>query len=115
MNREALNRDDVVTQELTSLLFVTTGGFTVSKIADGLTMEILAETSETNSMVDPQSAMRDPEKVLADFNSSGRKKTLALRLSGIFKSAFPDGDPKDKDADGDEDTDGDEDAAPQYP
>ncbi|MEZ5325044.1 MAG: GldG family protein [Verrucomicrobiales bacterium] len=103
LNKEAINTDDVVSEDLTSLLFVLTGGFTEKKLADGLEMKVLAETSESNQYVEPRSAMQDPDKVRADFKASGTKKMLALRLSGKFKTAFPDGPPKEEgEEDGDE-------------
>ena len=105
LNADAINTDDVVSEDLTSLLFVLTGGFTEKKLADGLEMEVLAETSESNQYVEPRSAMENPDKVRADFKASGTKKMLALRLSGKFKSAFPDGAPKGGDDDDDEDAD----------
>ncbi|MGK0186717.1 MAG: ABC-type uncharacterized transport system involved in gliding motility auxiliary subunit [Verrucomicrobiales bacterium] len=94
LNTEAINTEDVVTEDLTSLLFVLTGGFTEKKLADGLSLKVLAETSESNQYVEPRSSMENPDKVRAEFKSSGTKKILAARLSGKFQSAFPDGAPK---------------------
>lgn len=99
LNAEAINTDDVVTEDLTSLLFVLTGGFTEKKLADGLELKVLAETSESNQYVEPRSAMQDPDKTRADFKASGTTKILAARLSGKFTSAFPDGAPKAEDVD----------------
>ena len=105
LTTDAINTDDVVTEDLTSLLFVLTGGFTSQSLADGLEMKVLAETSESNQYVEPRSSMQNPDQVRSDFKASGTKKMLALRLSGNFPSAFPDGAPKDEE---DEEEDDDE-------
>ena len=65
-------------------MFVLAGGFTEQKLADGLEMTMLAETSESNQLVDAQQSLQNREGILADFQSSGRKRTLALRLAGRF-------------------------------
>jgi ABC-type uncharacterized transport system involved in gliding motility auxiliary subunit len=44
-------------------------------------------------MVDGITAQLNPEKILQDFKSSGVTYNLGVRLSGKFKTAFPDGKP----------------------
>ena len=107
LNRDAINTDDIVTEDLTSLLFVLTGGFTENSLADGLELKMLAESSESNQWVEPRSSMQNPDQVRDDFKASGAKKLLSLRLSGKFPSAFPDGKPQSDDDEADED-EGDE-------
>jgi ABC-type uncharacterized transport system involved in gliding motility auxiliary subunit len=111
LDESYVNNEDPVTEDAKSLMFVLAGGFNVQKLADGLKMTMLAETSESNQLVEPQGSLQNREGILADFQSSGTKKTLALRLAGTFKSAF-DGPLKD---DEEEDDDGDDEEEEEVP
>lgn len=93
LGEEAFNRKDPVTSGLSDLLFVFTGAFT-GKPAAGLTEDILLRTSGQNEMVSPMEAENSDESIIQKFKSSGEPKALALRLTGKFKTAFPDGKPK---------------------
>jgi ABC-type uncharacterized transport system involved in gliding motility auxiliary subunit len=93
LGEDAFNRKDAATSGLSDLLFVFTGAFT-GKPADGLIEDILLKTSVENEMVSPLEAENSDESIIQKFKSSGEPKALALRLTGKFKTAFPDGKPK---------------------
>jgi ABC-type uncharacterized transport system involved in gliding motility auxiliary subunit len=93
LNRTALNRDNVVTSQIDTLLYAFGGAFEV-KPAEGLKMVELIKSS-TNSMLMPsQDALGAGDVVMSKFAPSGKSYPLALRLEGRFKTAFPDGKPK---------------------
>ena len=96
LGQKAINDKDPVTLGLTDALFVHTGAFT-GKPADGLTEDILIKTSPKNELISAMEADGDPEALVRKFKSSDKEKILALRLSGKFKTAFPDGKPKKED------------------
>ncbi len=93
LGEQAFNRKDPVTSGLGDLLFVFSGAFT-GKPAEGLVEDVLLRTSSENEMVSPLEAENSDESIIQKFKSSGEAKSLAIRLTGKFKSAFPDGKPK---------------------
>ena len=94
LNRNALNRDDVVTSQIETLLYAFGGAFEV-KLAEGLKATNLVTGSKESMLVDNVVATVSGEAATKGFVPDGKDKPLALRLSGKFKSAFPDGRPKD--------------------
>jgi len=90
----ALNADDVVTSQVGQLLYVFGGAFG-GKPVEGLDMTVLAKSSTNNMPVDLIIATLSGEPSTRGFKPSGNEQPLAVRLSGKFKSAFPDGRPKD--------------------
>lgn len=89
----AINRDDRVTSGLNSLTMVTAGAFSIDK-REGIEVTTLASSSEASELVDLTEAekARSPQGMTA-FTPSGRKQVLGVRLSGKFKTAFPNGKP----------------------
>jgi len=94
LNRNALNRDDVVTSQIETLLYAFGGAFEV-KPAAGLRSTSLVTSSKESMLVDNVVATVSGEPATKGFAPDGKEKPLALRLSGKFKTAFPDGKPKD--------------------
>lgn len=88
----AINKKDRVTAELQSLTMVGAGSFSVEK-TDGITSVPVLESSENSEMIDTAAAEKLRTQPLTAFNPSGRKKTLGVRLTGKFKTAFPNGKP----------------------
>jgi ABC-type uncharacterized transport system involved in gliding motility auxiliary subunit len=91
LDKNALNQDDPVTSQLDNLLLPYAGVFTGTPV-EGLTQTVLVKTSRNSMPID---------KIMAqfgggadkDFKPSGKEETLALRLDGKFKTAFPNGKP----------------------
>lgn len=90
---DAINRDDRITSGLNSLVMVTAGSFSIDN-REGISAETLATSSEESAMIDITEAekARSPQG-LSNFTSSGRKQILGVRLTGKFKTAFPNGKP----------------------
>lgn len=95
----AINRDNPITESLQSLSLISAGALSAPTSGD-VKAEVLLESSEQSSLIDVPTAESLRTESLKEFNASGRKKTLALRLSGKFKTAFPDGPPKPTGAEG---------------
>ncbi len=99
----ALNNDDVATSQLGRIFFPFSGAFSLSndgKPADGLKSSVLVKSSTFSQFVDNANATDQGQKAQIGFKPSGVEHALALRLSGKFKSAFPEGAPRaDKAAD----------------
>jgi ABC-type uncharacterized transport system involved in gliding motility auxiliary subunit len=92
--QESFNTKALPTAQLASALFVESGSVSL-KPGTGLTFTPLIETSEKSGDV-PVAALQfaQPEEVARQVTPSG-KRTLAALISGKFRTAFPDGAPKD--------------------
>jgi len=93
LTKEAMNADDVLTSQLDNLLLPYPGVFTGTPAA-GLKETVLLKTSKNSQLI---------EKIMAqfgggekDFKASDKEQALAIRLTGKFKTAFPDGKPGEK-------------------
>jgi ABC-type uncharacterized transport system involved in gliding motility auxiliary subunit len=88
---EQMSRDDLVTAGLRRQInFGAPGGFSWRPV-DGVSVApLIATTRSTMRMPALQALMRpSPQDVAARFAPSGRIETLALRVSGFVRSAFP--------------------------
>ena len=94
LNRTAFNRDDVVTSQLETLLYAFGGAFSVKKPAQGLKVTELIKSSPNSMLVDNIVASVSGDTATKDFKPSEVSHPLALRLTGKFMTAFPEGAPK---------------------
>ena len=92
LNENAVNKDDVVTAGADNLLLAFAGAFT-GTAADGLKQTVLVKSSKTSQLIDPMMAQMGGESVITNFSAPGTEYPLAVRLTGRFKSAFPEGKP----------------------
>ena len=99
LDADAMSKDDVATSHLGTALLAFTGAFS-GKPADGLTETVLMHTSPIVKLVDTANAMARGEEAVRGFQPENKEYPIALRLSGKFKTAFPDGRPAAKEADG---------------
>jgi ABC-type uncharacterized transport system involved in gliding motility auxiliary subunit len=99
--REGINEEDPTTSELENILYVFGGAFT-GDAAEGLDKTVLLESSEDSELADKFMAQRSGEAVIREFTSLDMRQDLALRLTGTFKTAFPDGKPSSDDAEGED-------------
>ena len=95
LTEEAMNKDDVVTASLDNLLIPFAGAFTGTP-AEGLKQTVLIKSSSNSQMVEGFIAQMSGENVVKTFKSGGKELPLAIRLTGKFKTAFPEGKPKDE-------------------
>lgn len=93
LTENAVNTDDVITANADNLFLVFAGAFTGTPV-EGLKQTVLLKSSPNSQLVDPMTAQMEGEKVIRDFVRSGTAYPLAVRLTGKFKTAFPDGKPK---------------------
>lgn len=92
LTKDAVSQSDAVFGQSDNLLLPFAGAFT-GKPAEGLKQEVLLHSSKDSQLVDGITAQLNGRKVMDDFSPSGVEYALALRLSGKFKTAFPDGKP----------------------
>ena len=90
LNRTAFNREDIVTSSIETLLYAFGGAFNV-KPAEGLRATTLVESSPNAMLLDSSRATLRGDEAMKGFQPSGSTMPLALRLSGKFKTAFPEG------------------------
>jgi ABC-type uncharacterized transport system involved in gliding motility auxiliary subunit len=90
LTHQAVATDDILTSQIDNVWLPYSGVFT-GTAASGLKQTVLLRTSPNSQLVD---------KVMAefgvsdkDFKPSGTQYALAVRLTGKFKTAFPDGKP----------------------
>ncbi|MGA3181840.1 MAG: Gldg family protein [Verrucomicrobiota bacterium] len=93
LTKKQINGDDIVTANMDNLELAFAGAFT-GKPADGLTETVLAHSSDQSELVDGITASLGADQITRDFKASGVQYALAVRLTGKFKTAFPDGKPK---------------------
>ncbi|HUI18486.1 MAG TPA: Gldg family protein [Alphaproteobacteria bacterium] len=94
LGEDNLDRDDVVTADLSSLLMATPG-ILEKKTGASITFTPLVETDAdaTEIAADKVRLFPDFQGLLADYKPVGHPLTLAARLEGAVKTAFPDGPP----------------------
>lgn len=103
LTAEGINKDDVATSQLDNIWLPLCGAFTGTP-ATGLKETVLLQSSRDAQVVDAMMANLASDNIIKEFKSADVNYKLAIRLSGKFKTAFPDGEPqekKDETADGD--------------
>jgi ABC-type uncharacterized transport system involved in gliding motility auxiliary subunit len=93
LNTPALNMDDVVAGQVGTLL-IPFGGAFKGKPAEGLTQTVLAHTSRNAMPVDLIIATLSGEPSTRGFQPTNEEMPLAIRLTGKFHTAFPEGKPQ---------------------
>jgi ABC-type uncharacterized transport system involved in gliding motility auxiliary subunit len=93
LNETAINREDIIAADANNLFLVFAGAFSGTP-AEGLKETVLLHTSKNSQFVEPMSAQFGGEKIIQDFSPSNAEHPLAVRLTGKFKTAFPEGKPK---------------------
>jgi ABC-type uncharacterized transport system involved in gliding motility auxiliary subunit len=95
LDGSSLSQSDVVTSGLSNINVETAGYLTAAKGA-GIKFEPLIQSSAD---AEPMPAQRfamlfDPSTLLNGFKPTGQRYTLGARITGMVKTAFPDGPPK---------------------
>ncbi len=89
----AISKDSLVTKGLSDFIFAFAGGFS-GKAGFNLQEEVLIQTSAQTQMVSTDNLNRGAiDQIKKNFTSSDQKKILALKVSGMFPTAFPQGKP----------------------
>jgi ABC-type uncharacterized transport system involved in gliding motility auxiliary subunit len=90
LDRQAMNPDDLLTGQVDNLLLPYPGAFAGTPTA-GLTRTVLLHSSPNSQLVEKM--MAEFGGVDRDFRPSNREHALAIRLTGLFPTAFPGGRP----------------------
>jgi ABC-type uncharacterized transport system involved in gliding motility auxiliary subunit len=92
---EGINSDDIVTSQIDNIWLPYAGAFTGTP-AQGLKETVLLKSTKDSQLVDGFMANLGGENIIKEFKPSGIQYALAVRLTGKFKTAFPEGKPEDK-------------------
>jgi ABC-type uncharacterized transport system involved in gliding motility auxiliary subunit len=95
LTADGINTNDVVTGSIDNIWLPMCGAFT-GEPAAGLKETVLLSSSKESELVDGMMASMGGAGILNGFKPSGVNYKLAVRLTGKFKTAFPDGKPQDK-------------------
>jgi ABC-type uncharacterized transport system involved in gliding motility auxiliary subunit len=90
LNRTAMSRDDIVTSSVETLLYAF-GGALQTKPVEGLRVAELLRSSPDSMLVDNINATKAGDEATRGFTPSGKALPLAVRITGKFSTAFPDG------------------------
>lgn len=108
LTSEGIKQDDIVTSQIDNLTLFFAGAFTGTPI-EGVNEEVLLHSSENSQLVQGFMAQMSGEQIIKEFTSDQKEYALAVRLTGTFKSAFPEGKPESTENDADNtEADGDE-------
>jgi gliding motility-associatede transport system auxiliary component len=89
---DGINKEDALGAAINDLLFPFAGAFT-GKPADGLKEDILVKTTLQAGLVDATLSEAGGEEVRRALKSDNTSYPIAIRLTGKFKTAFPQGAP----------------------
>ena len=97
---EAFNRNDIITSKLEKIILPAAGVLSDSA-GDQFHYEPLLQSSPESMLEEAFKVRQTAKEIRQDFKPSQKKYDLAVKISGIFNTAFPEGKPevKDKDAD----------------
>jgi len=95
VTKDGMNTNDIVTSQIDNVWLPCAGAFTGTP-ASGLKETVLLKSTTASQLVDGFMASMAGDNILKDFKPSGTEYALAIRLNGIFKSAFPAGKPEEK-------------------
>jgi ABC-type uncharacterized transport system involved in gliding motility auxiliary subunit len=93
---EGINKEDALGAAASDLLMPFTGAFT-GKPAEGLKEDVLVRSSAQAGLVDVSMMEAGPDAIRKELKSVQAAYPIAIRLSGKFKTAFPEGKPEAKD------------------
>ena len=88
-----INKDDIATSQIEDVWLPLSGAFTGTPAA-GLKETVLLKSTKDSQLVEGIMAAMGGQNIMNDFKPSGTEFALAVRLTGKFKTAFPDGKPK---------------------
>jgi ABC-type uncharacterized transport system involved in gliding motility auxiliary subunit len=93
VNKDGVDNNDVVTSQIDNLVMPFVGAF-VGSPSSGLKETVLIHSSPESELVEGVTASIGAENIVKDFHPSNVNYDLAVQLTGKFKTAFPDGQPK---------------------
>jgi len=90
-----IDPEDIVTGQIDNIWLPFAGAFTGTPVA-GLRETVLLKSTTASQLVDGFMANMSGENIIKEFKPSGISYAMAVRLTGKFKSAFPNGMPAEK-------------------
>ena len=93
LGEQALSKDDILTAGADNVFMIFPGSFSGTPV-EGLKQTVLIHSSKNAQLVDPMMAQMAPEDVIKNFAPANKEFAMAVRLTGKFKTAFPQGKPK---------------------
>ncbi len=98
--KEEFNHEDITTSALEGMILPWPGSLQLTP-KEGVVQEPLIQSTEMSQLLSDNDFRfngGDPDTMLRNFSSDNTKKTIAVRVSGKLKSAFPQGKPGDEKA-----------------
>jgi ABC-type uncharacterized transport system involved in gliding motility auxiliary subunit len=92
VNGDTINKSDPLGASTTDLLLPFAGAFTGTPVS-GLKEETLVSTTPQAGLIEASTVMMGSEAARKFYKPGGTPLAMAVRLSGKFKTAFPDGKP----------------------
>ncbi len=95
LNKSNVIGSDMATTEIDNVIMASAGALSM-KAGSGMNFTPLMATSEQSMLLEAEmlkGGRPDFLSIVRDFKPSGRRLTLAARISGASKTAFPDGPP----------------------
>ena len=89
---EGINTNDIITSDLTDLWLPYAGAFTGVPVP-GLKETVLVKSTKEAELADAMIYDLTGDQILKNFSATGVEYPLAIKLTGKFKTAFPDGPP----------------------
>jgi ABC-type uncharacterized transport system involved in gliding motility auxiliary subunit len=90
---EGVNKDDIITSQIDTMLVPFAGAIKGTPV-EGLKKTALISSSKNSQLVDGFLATMPGDAISRDFKAGEKEQDIAIRLTGKFKTAFPDGKPK---------------------
>ena len=92
LNEGAFSRDDIVTADANNAMLIMAGAIQGSP-AEGLKMTAIMQSSPNAQLVEGFMAQMSGEEIAKKFKSADTALPIAVRVTGKFKTAFPEGKP----------------------
>jgi ABC-type uncharacterized transport system involved in gliding motility auxiliary subunit len=94
---EGINKEDALGAAVSDLLMPFAGAF-IGKPVEGLKEDVLVKSSTQAGLVDTSVLQAGADAVRKELKSANTAYPIAIRLSGKFKTAFPEGKPENRSA-----------------
>jgi ABC-type uncharacterized transport system involved in gliding motility auxiliary subunit len=92
---EGINKEDALGAAINDLLMPFAGAF-AGKPAEGLKEDVLVKSSNQAGLIEVSAMEAGPDAIRKQLKSANTAYPIAIRLSGKFKTAFPNGKPESK-------------------
>lgn len=93
LTKDAISsEDEIITRGFESLYLPLAAGFTINQRSD-LKIDKLIESSTESLLIPANNSSKPDPGLFTRQRPSGKKFIIAMRLQGLFPSAFPEGDP----------------------